>query len=548
MKRLIILFLALYTSVSYSQTGVNTNNPKTVFHIDGSGNNSQTGTPSQDEQKDDVVITNSGSVGIGTSQPSNYSSLEIALKKGLRLPQLTTLQIRKLDSLSSSSKKNGLMIYNVDTKCINFWVKTEWIEKCGDVDCIPMTGTLGITRDYVTDIFVGVAKEYSAYNVENVSRYEWLVDDVVQEGEIYATFTYTPVNTDQVIIKVKAYSCDGTFQSAQIDEIPNDVEACQNTASGTLSISPANPNLIVSETTTFTANGGTNILSYQWAVNDHVQDETSQTFKFTPSDTNPVTITVTGIGCDETTTTTGTVTATPQTACIPVSGTPSISYTPLVVSEQSVFTVSGVSNAETYQWYVNNSLQSGQNGTTFTYTPQNTSSVTIMVKAIGCNSSSVSNSVTSTPTVACQKLSGTLKISPTTAQVNPGTTQKFTASGVTNAVRYDWKVGSQIVQSGVSSTYNYSPTTEGRTTITVTAYGSCDDTQSASTSANGVNTNFTCKSAGNWLKPGTNCTQYIKCVYSGSALFSSYTYTCPTTSKFNVGSRLCSATIARCPY
>ena len=79
MKKYCVYLLLLASSYCYSQIGINTESPRTLFHIDArksaSTTNPSTGTLSVLQQSDDVVVTTDGKVGIGTVYPA--SKLEI---------------------------------------------------------------------------------------------------------------------------------------------------------------------------------------------------------------------------------------------------------------------------------------------------------------------------------------------------------------------------------------------------------------------------------------------------------------------------------------
>lgn len=75
MKNALILFITCFSVMSFAQVGINTANPRTVFHIDGAKDNNISGPPSTAQQSNDYVVTSTGSVGIGTINPS--TSLEI---------------------------------------------------------------------------------------------------------------------------------------------------------------------------------------------------------------------------------------------------------------------------------------------------------------------------------------------------------------------------------------------------------------------------------------------------------------------------------------
>lgn len=78
MKKNMFSFLGLFLMVVsiFGQVGINTPNPKAVFHVDASKDNPSTGDPSTVQQGNDFAITTSGKVGIGTINPE--TSLEIA--------------------------------------------------------------------------------------------------------------------------------------------------------------------------------------------------------------------------------------------------------------------------------------------------------------------------------------------------------------------------------------------------------------------------------------------------------------------------------------
>ncbi|PXW13600.1 MULTISPECIES: hypothetical protein [Chryseobacterium] len=70
MKKINYFITILLSVTVYSQVGINTSNPQTVFHIDGKKDNHPTNVPSTTQQKNDVVVTSSGNMGIGTISPS----------------------------------------------------------------------------------------------------------------------------------------------------------------------------------------------------------------------------------------------------------------------------------------------------------------------------------------------------------------------------------------------------------------------------------------------------------------------------------------------
>ena len=69
----------------------------------------------------------SQSVGIGTTTPDATAQLDISsTSKGLLIPRLSTGQRNAI-----VSPAQGLMILNLDDKCIDIWNGSTWIKNCG---------------------------------------------------------------------------------------------------------------------------------------------------------------------------------------------------------------------------------------------------------------------------------------------------------------------------------------------------------------------------------------------------------------------------------
>jgi len=84
-------------------------------------------------------------VGIGTSTPNNKSILDIESKTtGVLMPRLTGAERDAIDPESSSdpSGVDGLLIYNTDTDCYNYWNRAtlSWVSMCqSTATCDPST-------------------------------------------------------------------------------------------------------------------------------------------------------------------------------------------------------------------------------------------------------------------------------------------------------------------------------------------------------------------------------------------------------------------------
>ncbi|REC77506.1 hypothetical protein DRF60_10995 [Chryseobacterium elymi] len=67
---LLVLILSGFLSFGNAQVGVSTANPQGTFHIDGAKDNPAVGAPSVTQQANDMVVTNTGSLGVGITVPT----------------------------------------------------------------------------------------------------------------------------------------------------------------------------------------------------------------------------------------------------------------------------------------------------------------------------------------------------------------------------------------------------------------------------------------------------------------------------------------------
>nr|WP_314493629.1 hypothetical protein [uncultured Chryseobacterium sp.] len=133
----IILLVSIGSFISgYSQVGVNTSNPRGIFHVDGSKDNVDTGNPTAAQQANDFIVTASGSVGVGTAVPNASAILDINVdglasgsKKGFLGPKVALTS--QSDQVTIPSPATGLLVYNLGTGGLVyngyvFWNGTEW--------------------------------------------------------------------------------------------------------------------------------------------------------------------------------------------------------------------------------------------------------------------------------------------------------------------------------------------------------------------------------------------------------------------------------------
>jgi len=132
-----LFFMGSGVSSLVAQTGVNTLNPKGVFHVDAKKDNPNAANPNAQQQANDFIITENGNVGIGTITPHISALLELNVnglsngnKKGFLAPQVS---LNALDDVSTIlSPTPGLLVYNLgEAEAFSyrgyvFWNGTEW--------------------------------------------------------------------------------------------------------------------------------------------------------------------------------------------------------------------------------------------------------------------------------------------------------------------------------------------------------------------------------------------------------------------------------------
>jgi len=64
--------------------------------------------------------------------PHSYSVLELMSAKGLRLPMLSNSERDDLKLTPDSTEASGLVIYNTDIDCVEFWSGNKWIDLCNN--------------------------------------------------------------------------------------------------------------------------------------------------------------------------------------------------------------------------------------------------------------------------------------------------------------------------------------------------------------------------------------------------------------------------------
>jgi len=217
------------------------------------------------------------------SLPHSYSVLELysqyktGIYGGLRLPQLTEAQRDLITGLNQFGSF-GLMIYNLDINCVEFWNATKWVPLCGD-DCetildvtIEPKGKIVCLLTYTGEPLNGVDKIVFTEHDINGSTVEWYVDGILQTEENTSTFEYhfpTGGESTHLIYAISENICDehviSNVDTVVVITLPPP-EPC--TSISGVSVTPATPASIATGTSTLltatvTPLDATNVI-YQW--------------------------------------------------------------------------------------------------------------------------------------------------------------------------------------------------------------------------------------------------------------------------------------------
>lgn len=115
-KRLLLFFVAIFCCNINAQVGINTENPEGRLHIDGQKN---TSSSTASTYYDDVVVTPSGNMGVGTKTPKTRLDFRSA-------ERLNAIGIGGT-SQTASAAKAGAMRYNSGTQDLSYSNGTSWV-------------------------------------------------------------------------------------------------------------------------------------------------------------------------------------------------------------------------------------------------------------------------------------------------------------------------------------------------------------------------------------------------------------------------------------
>jgi len=331
-----------------------------------------------------------------------------------------------------------------------------------------ITPTISISGN--TTICAGTQTTYTATTNIVGGTYQWKVNNINQGTG--STYSYTPLNNDQVICVITAPA--GCYQPTTATS--NTLTITVNPViTATAGISTANTTVCAGMQVTFNATTNITGAAYQWQVNNVNAGTNSSSYSYTPANNDVIKCIITPpagtcYNPSPITSNTVTMTVTPNTTpTVSISGNSTV-----CVGTQVTYTATSNVAGVTYQWQVNN-VNAGANLTTYTYTPTNADQVrcTITTPA-GCFSPTADTSNVITMTVN-PVLSPTASINASATTVCAGINATFTATTNITGADYQWEVNATNAGTN-SGTYTYAPANGDNVTCILTApAGSCYD-------------------------------------------------------------------------
>ncbi len=176
-------------------------------------------------------------VGVGTSTPDTSAMLDISSsEKGLLPPRMTEPQ---RDAINGGNPAAGLVIYNKDTNCLEYWNSSKWVSQCQPELVIPpLTTGLNcgglITGVFTDNVYASTSKSIS-YISGNGASYDSMSFNSTGvtgltlnapagvlangNGNIMFTLSGTPIGsgTASFNVNVGGHSCQFNVEVESVD-------------------------------------------------------------------------------------------------------------------------------------------------------------------------------------------------------------------------------------------------------------------------------------------------------------------------------------------
>lgn len=190
-KFIIPLFiLAIGSTKITAQVGIQTQNPQANFHIDGAKDNPATGTPTVAQQANDVAITSTGNMGVGTTTPSTKLDIVSTTAGALKITDGTqgNGKILVSDANGVATWQNSSPAVIITSTTGNAVNVVQNLSYLGASAVVTIPGYYLISPRLITDISPANCSAFIAYNLSTSSTS--LVNPVfpLQEAHFASSF------------------------------------------------------------------------------------------------------------------------------------------------------------------------------------------------------------------------------------------------------------------------------------------------------------------------------------------------------------------------
>ncbi|MDP1622165.1 MAG: FISUMP domain-containing protein [Bacteroidales bacterium] len=343
---------------------------------------------------------------------------------------------------------------------------------------IPVSVT--ISADPVTAVCAGTPVNFAALPVNggSIPSYQWKVNGLNSSGATNVTYTYAPLNNDEVIclLMSNALCSSGSLAvSNSLFTVVNPLEPVS------LSIAVSDNPVCAGEPVMCIAtpvNGGTTP-GFQWKVNNiDVAGATDVTYSFTPANNDEIICILTS---DATCPTGNPATSNMITLMVnplePLSISIDASDNTVCAGTSLTFSATTANGGAipAYQWKVNNIDVSGATDDTYSFVPANNDEITcVLTSSATCPAGNPATSNILTMTVN-PVLPVSISIVATATEVCAGTSVTYTATPVNggNAPLYQWYLNGSSVSGATNATYSYVPINNDLITCVLTSNEAC---------------------------------------------------------------------------